>query len=503
MQQSFHIPLLSLLVWLPLLGALLCLSAHRRPGICRALALGVSGAVFLLALTEFILHGPGTGWHHFEDLPWIGRFGVRYILGMDGLSLLMVLLTAFLFPVAILVSWNEKKRPSLHFALLLAMETGILGVFLALDLILFYLFWEVMLIPMFLLIGIWGHGRRVYSAVKFFLFTLAGSLLMLLAIIGLHLVHAQQTGGASFALSALLQTDIPSGLEPWLYGAFLLAFIIKVPLVPLHTWLPDAHSDAPTAGSVSLAGLLLKTGVYGLLRFAMPLFPDSARASLPWLAALALTGIFYGALIAYVQRDAKRLIAYSSVAHLGFVMLGIAAWERTALEGSILQMLNHGISTGALFALVGMIDDRARTRQVDELGGLWGRTPVLGCFFLFFCMASLGLPGLNNFVGEILILLGTFRVQPLWGTLALPGVVLAAAYLLRLVQGVLWGKARPAATPPWADMDLREGLILIPLALMVLWLGLYPAPFLNPLATPVSELLRSLETQAPVREVTP
>jgi NADH-quinone oxidoreductase subunit M len=345
-----------------------------------------------------------------------------------------------------------------------------------------------MLIPMFFLIGIWGHGRRLYAAVKFFLFTLAGSLLMLLAILGLYLQHGEQTGVYTFALAALRATQLSGSLELWLYAAFLLAFAVKVPLVPVHTWLPDAHTEAPTAGSVILAGLLLKTGVYGLLRFGFPLFPKAAAASLPLLAGLALLGIFYAAWIAYVQADAKRLVAYSSVAHLGFVVLGLAAWNVTAVEGSILQMVNHGVTTGALFAMIGMIDARARTRQLAGLGGLWARVPVLSGFFFFFCLASLGLPGLNNFAGEILILLGTFRTQPLWGALAMGGVVFAAAYTLRLVQGTLWGE--PKGEEPWPDLTVREGLILVPLAVMVLWLGLYPAPFLAPLHDPVRLLLQ-------------
>ncbi len=482
------LPILSLLITLPLAGALVCLGLARWEGAPRWAALATTLAVFALAVSRFFVLRVGSGWLLFEDRPWIESFGIRYTLGMDGISLLMVLLSGFLLVVAVLVSWGSVHRHApFFFALLLLMEAGIMGVFLALDLVLFYLFWEVMLIPMFFLIGVWGHERRIYAAVKFFLFTLAGSLLMLLAILALYLLHGQQTGDYTFALAALRQTAVPSGLAPWLYGAFLLAFAVKVPLVPVHTWLPDAHTEAPTAGSVILAGLLLKTGVYGLLRFGFPLFPEAARESLPLLAGLALVGIFYAAWIAYVQEDAKRLVAYSSVAHLGFVILGIAAWNVTSLEGSILQMVNHGITTGALFALVGMIDERANTRQIASLGGLWHRVPRLSALFLFFSLASLGLPGLNNFTGEILILLGTFRVEPLWGGLALGGVVFAAAYMLRLVQGVLWGE--PRGEEPWADLTPREALVLVPLALLVLWLGLYPAPFLDLLHEPVRLLL--------------
>lgn len=489
-------PWLTILVLLPLAGAVLCLVLHRREALCRWLALAVSWAVFVLAAGLFAaFRAGGAGWLLYQDHAWIARFGVRYTLGMDGISLLLVLLTGFLMLVAVLVSWRIKRHAGFFFALLLMMEAGILGVFLALDLVLFYLFWELMLIPMFFLIGVWGHERRIYAAVKFFLFTLAGSLLMLLAIIGLHLLHTAQGGAPSFTLDVLRGTEIPAAFEPWLYAAFLLAFLVKVPLVPVHTWLPDAHTEAPTAGSVILAGLLLKTGVYGLIRFGFPLFPNAAAASLPWLALLALLGIFYAAWIAYLQPDAKRLVAYSSVAHMGFVVLGLAAWNQTALEGSILQMVNHGITTGALFALVGMIDERAHTRQIAELGGLWGRVPRLSFFFLFFSLASLGLPGLNNFAGEILILIGTFQTHPVWAATAFAGVVFAAAYMLRLVQGVLWGT--PKGEVFWPDLDMREAVVLVTLAALVLWLGLYPAPFLEPLQAPVLELLRQLPQQLP------
>ena len=484
-------PWLTLLIFLPLGGAIFCILRRRVPAECRAISLATTAAVFGFALWLFVrFRAGGSGWLLYEDRAWIARFGVRYTLGLDGLSLLLVLLTAFLLVIAVLVSWRAIGRhTALYYGLLLLMETGILGVFLALDLVLFYLFWELMLIPMFFLIGVWGHGRRIYAAIKFFLFTLAGSLLMLVAILVLYFVHGGQSGDYTFALGALQATRLDGSLPYWLYGAFLAAFAVKVPLVPVHTWLPDAHTEAPTAGSVILAGLLLKTGVYGLLRFAFPLFPEAAAASLPWLGALGLAGIFYAAWIAYVQADAKRLVAYSSVAHLGFVIIGLAAWNATALTGSILQMVNHGITTGALFAMVGMIDARAGTRSLDELGGLWARVPVLSAFFLFFSLASLGLPGLNNFAGEIIILLGTFTSRPELAVPAAAGVVLAAAYMLRLVREVLWGQ--PLGNDPWPDMTLREGLVLVPLAILVLWLGLYPAPFLAPIADPVRVLLES------------
>ncbi|MBE0597203.1 MAG: NADH-quinone oxidoreductase subunit M, partial [Desulfuromonadales bacterium] len=404
-----NFPWLSTLIFLPLAAAGLCLLLRHHPGVSRWLALVVTGAVLAVTIGLFVAADGRGGWLLYEDYPWIAPFGVRYTLGLDGISLILVLLTGLTQLLAILVSWRRKYQVAIFFAMLLFMEGGIMGVFLSLDLFLFYLFWEVMLIPMFFLIGVWGHGQRVYAAVKFFIFTMAGSLLMLLAIIALYLLHGQQTGDYTFSLAALQQTAVPAHLEPWLFAAFLLAFVVKVPLVPLHTWLPDAHTEAPTAGSLDLAGLLLKTGLYGLVRIAFPLFPEMTQAVLPLLAVLALVGIFYGAWIAYAQTDAKRLVAYSSVSHVGFMVLGLAAWDSLAMEGSLLQMFNHGVTTGALFIMIGMIQHRAETREIGHLGGMWGKMPVLSAFFLFFCLASLGLPGLNNFAGEILILLGTFR----------------------------------------------------------------------------------------------
>jgi NADH-quinone oxidoreductase subunit M len=385
-----------------------------------------------------------------------------------------------------LVSWRE-ERPAAFFALLLLSATGIVGVFLALDLILFYVCWEVMLIPLFFLIGIWGGERRVETAVKFFLFSLSGSLLMLLAIIGLYVLHGQQTGNFTFALTALLNTEVPAGLAPWLYSAFLLAFLIKMPMIPLHRWQPDAYTTAPLAGTLLLAGVLAKTGVFGLVRFAFPLFPDQAAASLPLLAILALLGILYAGWIAFAQKDLKRLVAYSSVAHLGFIVLGLTSWHPTAVSGSLLQMVNHGLTTSALFILIAIYENRTGSRQLEDLGGLWGRLPVVSALFLLFAMATMGIPGLNNFTGEILILLGVFSVHPLWGSFALAGLILAVAYVLRMVQGVIWGPADSAGLLP--DLSLREGLVLVPLVILVLWLGLYPETFLEPLRGSAGMLL--------------
>ncbi len=486
-QGASSFPLLTLLVAIPAVGGVVCFFLRRHAAACRWLSLISTLAVLVLCVVYFVTFSGQGGWFLYEDYPWIERFGIRYTLGLDGISLLMILLTALTQVLAILVSWRRTFELPLFFATILFMEAGILGVFLALDLFLFYLFWEVMVIPMFFLIGVYGHGRRVYAAVKFFLYTMGGSLLMLLGIIALVFIHAGQSGEITFSLPALQETVLTPATEWWLYGAFLIAFIIKVPLVPFHTWLPDAHTEAPTAGSLDLAGLLLKTGMYGLIRIAFPLFPAAAMASLPFLATLAIVGIFYAAWIAYAQMDAKRLIAYSSISHVGLMVLGLCAWNQTAVEGSILQMFNHGITTGALFIMVGMIQHRAHTRDLDSLSGLWAKAPILSAFFLFFALSSLGLPGLNNFVGEILILIGAFQVNPWWGILGMAGVVFAAAYTLRLVKETLWGP--PDDSPQWQDLTPREYLVLVPLAVLVLWVGVYPAPFLEPIREPVRMML--------------
>ncbi len=366
-----------------------------------------------------------------------------------------------------------------------------MGVFLAVDLVLFYLFWEIMLLPMVFLIGIWGEAGRRKAAIKFFLYTLAGSLAMLLAMIALFLLHGEQSGHYSFALADLMQTRLSLTQEYLLFGGFLLAFVIKAPLVPFHTWLPDALSESPACGAVDLTGLLLKTGIYGMIRFALPLFPHAAQSALPLLAAAALFSLFHAAWCAYREDNLKRLLAYSSISHLGLVVLGLVAWNATAWQGSILLMVTHGLVTGALLALVAMLRSRTGTCSLAELGGLWGAIPCLSALFLLFALASLGLPGTANFVGEILVLLGTFSAQPLWALLALPGLLLAAAYLLRLIQGTLWGPP-PAARTALADLTVREWLILAPLALLTIFIGVHPAPLLEPLNGAIQAILGGL-----------
>jgi NADH-quinone oxidoreductase subunit M len=486
--------ILSTLVFLPLAGCLLLLPVWNCRVSARPIALGVAAIELGLTLWLYAswqglsaLPAKVPGYLLLEDSPWIPAFGVRYTLGLDGISLLMVMLTAFTFCVALAVSWKSiAEKTGLFLALMLVMESGIMGVFLSLDLALFYLFWEVMLIPMFFLIGIWGHGRKIYSTIKFFLFTMFGSLLMLLAIITLHLLHVQQTGVITFGLLELIRTQLPPHTQLWLFAAFFLAFAIKFPLFPLHTWLPDAHTDAPTAGSVILAGLLLKTGSYGLIRFGYPLFPQAAQTLTPLLYALAVIGIIYASLVAFAQEDMKRLIAYSSIGHMGFVAIGIAAWQPVALSGSIIQMANHGVTTGALFCLVGMLDERAHTREIRAFGGLWGKIPVYSFFFLLFSVTSMGVPGLNNFVGEFLILAGTMKKAPLVVVLAFIGVVLPLIYMARLVQEVVFQQERQPL--PLADLSLREFSILTVLALMDLWMGVHPAPLLDLIHLPVQLL---------------
>ena len=473
----------------------------RRPYVCRwtSLLVALGDLALIVGLLAGNLQGrlgPGGKWLLFEDLPWIERFGIRYSLGLDGISLVLVLLTAFLTALCVLVSWKQItiRVGAFHFFLML-METGILGVFLANDLFLFYLFWEIQLIPMFFLIGVWGHENRVYATIKFILYTISGSLLMLAALIGLYLLHGTQTGQYTFSLPQLIQTRLPLATEKWLFAAFLLAFAIKVPLVPVHSWLPDAHTEAPTAGSVILAGLLLKTGAYALLRFGFPLFPNAARISVPLLLGLSLVGLFYAAWIALAQKDLKRLVAYSSISHMGLVVMGTAVWSSLTLSGAVLQMVNHGLTTSALFILVGMLDERIHSREVDRFGGLWSKMPVFSAFFLFFCMASLGLPGLNNFVGEVLILIGTFSRWPWVAGLGFAGLLFTVVFILWVVQRTLFGETRDPQIRGQAILDVtaREAAILVPLAAAVLFIGLSPGPILSILQGPIAGLIGLLK----------
>ncbi|MGW8193123.1 MAG: complex I subunit 4 family protein [Desulforhopalus sp.] len=485
--------LLSLLILLPLGGAALLIPLTKYPEAAKNAALAIATVELLLAIIAWSFAGTvpplgvPPGFFLYQDISWIDDLGIGWTLGMDAISLLLVAMTALLTIIAMLVSWRTVAyRTVLHYIMLLVLESAIVGVFLALDLFLFYIFWEVMLIPMFFLIGIWGHGRNIYSAIKFFIFTLTGSLFMLLAIIGIYFIHGRESGTYTFNLHALLGTSVNPATAMWLYAAFLLSFAVKFPLVPLHTWLPDAHTDASTAGSIDLAGLLLKTGAYGLIRFACPLFPEAARTLTPMLLVMAAAGILYGSWIAFAQQDMKRLVAYSSIGHMGFVALGIAVWTPIALSGSVVLMVSHGITTSALFALVGMLASRTQTREISKYGGLWGKVPLLSSFFLLFAMASAGLPGLNNFIGEFLILVGSFKSAKITVVLAAVGLILSLVYTVRLVQELLFQKERQPLE--LTDLAPRELVVLSILALGVFVIGIHPGPLLDLLTVPVEIL---------------
>jgi len=480
------LPLLSLIIWLPVLGALLLLFFVDDRSVKLA-ALGVTLLDFILSLLLLPNWTPDGSMQYREMLAWTAGLDIHYHLGVDGISLWLVLLTTLLGPIVVLFSWRnvaQNLRSFLFF--LLIQQAGMLGVFLSLDLILFFIFWEFTIIPMYFLIGRWGSGRRVYAATKFFLYTMAGSALMLIAILLLYF----QTG--SFDWLTLKEAALDPTLQFWGFLAFALAFAIKVPIFPFHTWLPDAHVEAPTAGSVILAGVLLKMGVYGFLRFCLPLFPQATHTFLPWIAGLAIVGILYGSLVALVQKDVKSLVAYSSIAHLGFVMLGVASMNEQGLSGAVLQSVNHGLSTGALFLMVGMIYDRRHTRLLSEFGGLWQRMPVYSALFVVVVMASVGLPGLNGFVGEFTILLGAFRVNPLWAALGTLGVILAAWYLLAAVRGLLHGPLDNPANQNLADLNPREILLLVPLVLLFFLIGLFPNLFFDKITPAVEVLIRDV-----------
>jgi NADH-quinone oxidoreductase subunit M len=423
---------------------------------------------------------------------WIPSFGIHFHLGVDGLSLLMLLLTFLLGIMAVLASWTEirERVGFFHFNLMWVLA-GIVGVFLALDLFLFYFAWELMLIPMYFLIVIWGHERRVYAAMKFFLFTQLSGLLMLIAILALYFIHHQTTGVFTFDYSELLGTELSSSSELWIMLGFFVAFAVKLPIVPLHTWLPDAHTEAPTAGSVILAGLLLKTGAYGLIRFVIPLFPSAAHEFAPVALVLAVIGIVYGAVMAFSQTDLKRLVAYTSVSHLGFVLLGIFSWNPLALQGAIMTMICHGLSTGGLFILVGGLQERIHTRDLEKMGGLWSAAPRLSGAALFFGLASLGLPGLGDFVGEFLVLLGAYQISVTITVIASLGVLASTFYALRMVQRAFQGPN----TAGWqlADLTPREGLMMAVMIASLLWLGFYPQPVLNTFSPVMDNLQRTAQ----------
>lgn len=468
--------------------------------------------VISLAATTIMLSVMMVLWYQFPegkgvnqwivsyDRAWIPNFGISFSLALDGLSLIMLLLTAFLGMISILASWTgvTKKVGFFHFNIMFILA-GITGVFLAMDMFLFYFFWEVMLIPMYFLIAIWGHEKRIFAAYKFFIFTQASGLLMFLSILGLYFVHGDQTGIYTFNYQELLGTTIDPTLAFWLMMGFLAAFLVKLPAVPFHNWLPDAHTQAPTAGSVILAGLLLKTGAYGLIRFVLPLFPEQSVAFAPVAMTLGVISIFYGAKLAFSQTDIKRLVAYTSVSHMGFILLGVYAFNELALQGVIIQMVAHGISTGALFIMVGTLYERIHTRDMQEMGGLWQQIPRMGAISLVFVMASLGLPGLGNFIAEILILTGSFVAFPVYTIIAALGLVAATIYALRMMQKVFYGKEQKM----WkiSDLEVRELVVLLPLVAVIVWLGLFPQPVFNATKATVDYVIGQSQIEIEMEEV--
>jgi NADH-quinone oxidoreductase subunit M len=473
---------LDMLMALPLAAALIVLLSRAEHA--KWIALWVTLAEFVISSGLWWAFEPGTAAMQFEVRhAWIPDWGITYYLGVDGISLFMVLLTTFTMPLAVLGSFNYiKQHERSYYALLLVLTTGMLGVFVALDLFVFYVFWEIMLIPMYFIIGVWGGGRRLYAAIKFFIFTFVGSLLMLVAILTIYYVVGRDTGVYSFAYAHLLQNiGLVQPWAVWLFGAFALAFAIKVPMFPFHTWLPDAHVEAPTAGSVILAGILLKMGTYGFLRFAVPFFPQVVLdpTIVAIIVGLSVVGIIYGALVALVQPDFKKLVAYSSVSHLGFVMLGIWALNLQSVQGAIIIMINHGISTGALFFLAGMLYERRHTRTISEFGGIARAVPALAAVLTVVALSSIGLPGTNGFVGEFLVLIGSFREFPVAVVIATTGVIFAAGYLLWALQRLLYGELDKPENQKMPDLSVRELLVLGPLIVCIIWIGVYPAPILR------------------------
>ena len=492
--------LLTLVTFLPAVGAVLVLLLPRRQeGVTKLVTLGATLVTFVISLPVYFRFDATSADYQFvEQRAWIPSLGVSYHVGVDGISVLLVLLTTFLMPLVLLSSWTSVESRWKEFAItMLLLETGMLGVFVALDLFLFYVFWEAMLIPMYLIIGIWGGPNRVYAAVKFILYTLAGSLLTLVAILFVYFQHGAATNTYTFDLPVLVRFVIPGGLtQDLLFLAFAVAFAIKVPMFPFHTWLPDAHVEAPTAGSVILAGVLLKMGTYGFLRFCLPLFPQASMTWAPWIFTLSVIGIIYGAWVSTVQPDIKKLVAYSSVSHLGFVVLGLFTLTPQGMVGGIIQMVNHGLSTGALFLMVGMIYERRHTRLIADFGGLWKVIPAFSVLFLIVCLSSLGLPGLNGFVGEFLILLGTFQVHRLAAVLATSGIIFAAVYLLWMYQRVCFGEVTHEANRHLTDLSPREWAVLLPVLLFIVWIGVYPTTFTTMTEPSVQALITQVQTKA-------
>src|SRR5437867_2858280 len=520
MSQWYADHALNLITYLPLFGALalLLVDKEKKTLIIQA-ATGIALLDFLLSVPLFFMYDASQGGFQFQNkTSWIPSIGVQYYVGIDGISLLLLLLTTFLGFISILSSWTAiTDRLMEYYVFMLVLQTGMLGVFISLDFFLFYIFWEAMLVPMYFLIGIWGGPRKLYAAIKFFLYTLLGSVLMLLGILAIYFYYPRVTGGtATFDITEFIRVLGPYNNQEWLdtskwvFLAFFVGFAIKVPMFPFHTWLPDAHVEAPTAGSVILAGVLLKMGTYGFVRFSLPMLPWATHYFLPYMLGLSVIGILYGALVAMVQKDWKKLVAYSSVSHLGFCMLGVFALNQQGLYGGILQMINHGLSTGALFLIVGLIYERRHTRMIAEFGGLSSQMPIYATLFMIITMSSIGLPVLNGFIGQFTILVGAFRIPPaygfsipwlgglhiggmFWAVCGTLGIVLGAAYMLWLYQRTMFGKLDNPENVGLKDLDLREIMTLAPIVLCCFWIGLYPKPFFRILERPVTEIAARLQ----------
>jgi NADH-quinone oxidoreductase subunit M len=506
--MAFASNLLNIICYLPLLGALLIVFVLKRDQskAIKTVATVVAGLDFAVSIPLWFLYKPdGPAFQFVYQADWIPAVGSKYYFGVDGISVLLILLTTLLGFISVYSSFTAiTHREKEYYVFLLLLQTGMLGVFMSLDFVLFYVFWEVMLVPMYFLIGVWGGPRKLYAAIKFFMYTLVGSVLMLVGILALYFYNS--TGLAAVGLPGLgnaptfdvtqlyaIAPQVPFGLAKWIFMAFFVGFAIKVPMFPFHTWLPDAHVEAPTAGSVILAGVLLKMGTYGFIRFSLPLLPEATRWAVPWMAALAIIGIVYGALVAMAQKDMKKLVAYSSVSHLGFVMLGMFALNPHGLSGSVLQMINHGLSTGGLFLLVGIIYERRHTRMIADYGGLAKVMPVYAMMFMIITMASIGLPTLNGFIGELTILVGAFTRSTTWAVLAASGIVLGAAYMLWMYQRAFFGEITHEENKTLKDVGLREQWTLIPLIVMCFWIGLYPKPFFRIMEPSIERIVRVVD----------
>jgi NADH-quinone oxidoreductase subunit M len=483
---------LSIILFTPLVGAFVLLLVNKQnENAIRWIANVVAFVGFVVSVPLWFWFDPqGMDYQFVERAAWIPSIGAEYFLGVDGLSTLLILLTTLMGFIAVLSSWTAiTERVKEYYIFLLVLQTGMLGAFMSLDFLLFFLFWEVMLVPMYFLIGIWGSANRLYSAIKFFLYTLVGSVVMLLGILALYFAYHAQSGVYTFDVTQYQKAGFDAGLQWWVFLAFFLGFAIKVPMFPFHTWLPDAHTDAPTAGSVILAAVLLKMGTYGFLRFSLPILPDASRHFVPMVVILSIIGIVYGALVALAQKDWKRLVAYSSVSHMAMVMLGMFALNPVGITGSIVQQLNHGISTGALFLIVGIVYERRHTREISEYGGLSKVMPVYAAIFLIMTMSSIGLPTLNGFIGEFLILQGVFVASKVWAAFAASGVVLGAAYMLYLYQRTMFGKVENPKNERLLDLDNREFATFAPLLVLAVWIGIYPSPFLKRIESSVQRIV--------------